>query len=176
MIYHRLGQKFLSPTVNLCFPDKKEYVRFVKNLKYYLSLELRFVESDLPYPVAYCGDVKILFNHYKTEQEAREKWVERSKRVNYDNLYIIADEAANFSYEEIEALNHIACANKCVLSLQEYPEFDFVVPLLKYKGATHLGIYMEEKNPFTGLYPFDLDFDYVAWLNNEDFRRRRTKK
>lgn len=37
VIYHRLGMQFLSPTINLCIPDKKQYVRFAANLRHYLS-------------------------------------------------------------------------------------------------------------------------------------------
>lgn len=39
VIYHDLGLKFYSPTINL-FLYPKDYLKFISNLKYYLSLEL----------------------------------------------------------------------------------------------------------------------------------------
>ena len=138
-----------------------------------MSKELKFIPSDKDYPVALCEDIQINFNHYKTEDEAREKWTERAKRVNYDNLFIIADETVNFSYDELLTISNIKCKGKCVLTLNEYPEFYFTVPLSKYNGRDKLGIYMEEKNLFTGSFPFDKDFDYVAWLNGEKFKKNK---
>ena len=67
LIYHRLGLQFKSPTINMLFPSKKEYLKFVSDLKRYLSLDL--VESEderFPYPVGMLGDVELVFNHYKS--------------------------------------------------------------------------------------------------------------
>lgn len=39
IIYHDLGMKFYSPTINLFFYPK-DYIKFISNLKYYLSLSI----------------------------------------------------------------------------------------------------------------------------------------
>ena len=61
IIYHRLGLEFKSPTINMLFPIKKQYLKFVSNLKYYMELPLVFIE-DKHYncPVGMVGDVKIV--------------------------------------------------------------------------------------------------------------------
>ena len=45
IIYHRLGLKFLTPTINLWF-NQKDFIKFISNLQYYLDQKLNFVESD----------------------------------------------------------------------------------------------------------------------------------
>ena len=76
-------------------------MRFVSQLKYYMSLELSMIpateskhydmlvkRNQLPCPVGKLGDIEVVFLHYKTEEEAKEKWERRKKRINWDNLYI----------------------------------------------------------------------------------------
>lgn len=96
------GLKYNSPTAGLFF-ESSDYLRFVKNLKHYLSIELEFIDSEKSknidyvkstnmygeYPVARLDDIEIYFMHYKTEKEAREKWERRVKRVDFDNLLVI---------------------------------------------------------------------------------------
>ena len=74
LIYHRLGLQFLSPTINLWI-EEAHYLRFCQNLRHYLDLPLEFIiPSGRWHPIAMCGDVKIYFNHYKTVEEARNKF------------------------------------------------------------------------------------------------------
>lgn len=165
LLYHRLNKQFLSSTINLFFPNKKDYLKFVLNLRHYLSLELDFIGSDFDYPVAMCGDVEIRFNHYKTNEEANEKWKLRKKRVNYDNLFVIIDDVKDIEYKDIVEFNKVNCKGKVFFTAKNYPEFDYALQLTQYKGNDRVGIYMIEKNEFTDMYPFDKDFDFVNWLN-----------
>lgn len=165
VIYHRLGLQFLSPTINLFFPNKKQYLEFVSDLKKYLSESLQFIETDVDYPVAILGGIEIRFNHYKTKEEAYNAWERRKKRVKYDNLFIIMDDVKDIDYEDIKKFGSISCTGKVLFTAKNYPEFDYVLPLSKYKGKDRVGIYMTEKEQFTSKYPFDYDFDFVKWLN-----------
>ena len=88
-ILHDLGQRFNSPTVNL-FLYPKDFIKFVKNLKYYLSLDLKFIkEEGIEYPIGLLDDIKIYFMHYKSNEEAENKWNSRKERINYDNIFIM---------------------------------------------------------------------------------------
>lgn len=53
-IYHRLGKKFLSPTINMWLlqPD---FITFLLHLDDYIDQPLRFIESDESTPVATIG-------------------------------------------------------------------------------------------------------------------------
>ena len=88
-ILHDLGQRFNSPTVNL-FLYPKDFIKLVKNLKYYMSLKLEFIkEEGIEYPIGLLDDIKIYFMHYNSNEEAENKWEERKARINYDNIFIM---------------------------------------------------------------------------------------
>lgn len=168
IIYHRLGQKFLSPAINVLFPIKKQYLKFVSNIEEYLKYDLIFIKDEKypMYPVGMLGDVKIVFNHYKTEEEALSCWNRRKTRVNYDNLYLIFDDVADAEYEDLIAFNKIKCKGKVILSAKAYPELENIVTIKKYAKTQEMRAYLMEQSEWTGLNPADKCFDYVSWLNN----------
>lgn len=92
-IYHDLGLRFTSPTINLWI-GAKDFLKFVKDLKYYLEdCELSEIkDSNEENPVGILGEgnkkVTIHFTHYPNFKIAKEKWNSRKKRVNYDKIYI----------------------------------------------------------------------------------------
>lgn len=165
IIYHRLGMKFLSPTINLWF-FQNEFVKFIRNLPEYLAKELEFIPSEFNYPVARLGDVRIMFNHCKTEEEARNAWNSRRDRVNFDNLYIILYDRDDLTREDILSLKNVKCKRLVVLSEKEYPDIDYVktirrCPKPRLNDAAFLDI------DARGIRTFEKQFDFVAWLNGE---------
>lgn len=42
------------------------------------------------YPVGKLEDIHVYFTHYETFEQAKQKWIERLKRLNMDNLYMIS--------------------------------------------------------------------------------------
>ena len=94
IIYHDLGLKFLSPTINLFFETQDDYLEFLSDVNYYSNVSPIQVErKDVNYPVGKLvkGDKEVLihFMHYDTFENAVSKWVERGKRINYDKLFVI---------------------------------------------------------------------------------------
>lgn len=93
LTYHQLGLEFNSPLINLWFWDD-DYIKFLKNPKFYINQELNFDKWGYSgglqrnFPIAICDDISINFNHYNTFEEANEKWEERKKRINWDNIII----------------------------------------------------------------------------------------
>lgn len=96
-MYGLLGKRFDSPTINL-YILQSDFVKFCLDLSYYLEQELRFFinEDDTSCPYAHLGyaekEITIAFTHYSTEDEAKEKWDMRKKRIHYDNLYIVTND------------------------------------------------------------------------------------
>ena len=77
-VYHQLGLKFNSPTINLMIYDD-DFLKIVSNPSYYLSQELTpFVDSDCPnVPSGKLDDVIVHFTHYKTVEEGVNSWNKR---------------------------------------------------------------------------------------------------
>ena len=46
------------------------------------------VRRDATCPIGILGDVEVVFLHYKTEEEALNKWKRRCERIHWDSLYI----------------------------------------------------------------------------------------
>ncbi len=93
---HTLGIRFCSPTVNLWIADQ-DFLRFLENLKYYLSLEpvmtgwsgARSCYDMERYPMLSVGDITLQCNHDTDPDVAIEKWQRRKQRVNYDNMIAV---------------------------------------------------------------------------------------
>ena len=100
IVYQRYGLQYATPTVGVYF-FAEDYIRFISNLRHYLSIPVQMISVDESvhrdvilkrhheiYPIGRIDDVEIVFRHYKTEQEALEKWERRKKRVNFGNLIV----------------------------------------------------------------------------------------
>jgi len=122
-VYQRYGLPYTSPTIGLLlFAD--EYIKFVSNMKYYLSLDLEFIpktesryyeyytEKDKYYPIGVLGDIEIVFLHYKSEDEAREKWNRRKQRINWNNLIVKFNDQNRATEEHIRAFDSLPYKNK----------------------------------------------------------------
>lgn len=162
VIYNRLGEKFLSPTINL-WMNQKDFLKMVSNLKKYMDEELAFFHGEYDYPTAFLGDVKIYFNHSKTEDDARNDWNRRKSRINYDNLYIIMYDRNGLTNEDFDTLSNIDCKNKVVLSTSENQQFSFVKKLVPHNERVN-GPQCLDKDIF-GIRTFEKQWDYVDWLN-----------
>ena len=101
MIYESYNLPKESPTVGMFFMAK-DYIEFLSDLNGYINGKLTFIRpeesrwKDAPqvagdkrfgtYPVGVLSNgknsIEIFFLHYHSEQEAREKWERRIKRLN----------------------------------------------------------------------------------------------
>lgn len=97
-VYRRYGLPYNSPTVGLFF-FAEDFIKLCYNLRYYMSLEIEFIKVEdsmhiehlktdkyKNIPIGKLDDIEVIFLHYKTEDEAREKWNRRKTRINYNNL------------------------------------------------------------------------------------------
>ena len=130
IIYHRLKLQFKSPTINMFFPSKKQYLKFCCNIKYYLTVPLIECKDErFPYPVGLLEDIEIVFNHSKTFEEAYVSWNNRKKRVNYDNIFLIFDDYVDAEYDDLIQFNKIPCQGKVILTAKEYENLDNVIQI-----------------------------------------------
>lgn len=96
VLYHNLGLPFLSPTINM-FWKQEDYYKLLSNLKEYMRKPLVLKEMKWnevfkrEYPVCSLGDICVFMNHYRTYEEAKEKWEQRVQRIDYNNLVIVGE-------------------------------------------------------------------------------------
>lgn len=165
IIYNELNLQFLSPTINL-YMNCEDFIKFCENMEYYLSLEIKEYNGDIEreYPLGMLDDLLLYFVHYKSLDEAREKWNSRKKRMNMDNIFIIANDRDGFNIELLNRFSKLPYKNKKIFTHLPYDGYTDVVYLKGYENEEQIeGLMHRTKG---GHYLID-QFDWVEWLNNE---------
>jgi len=147
--YRFLDMPHLSPTVNLFFfaPD---YIKFVTRLEYYLDEPLRFAAHSRfeqgrathtahgKYPIGLVDDIEIHFMHYSSERHARETWIRRSARVNFDNLIFSFTDRDLCTAELVKTFSELP-GRKLLLTAQPMPWVSCAVSVPAYRGQSEMG-------------------------------------
>lgn len=182
LVLHDLGLRFNTPTINLFFYET-DFFDFIEHLEYYVEQELienipsKFAESK-EYPIGILPggskykDLELHFLHYKSFAEAKEKWENRKRRINWNNIYVIwtfmgsMGQMGNESY--YERAQNLPIKNKVIfvnhpVDKNLYPSFYYIKGFEKQDG---LGVISLFKN-FKGERYYD-QFDFVKWLNEKE--------
>lgn len=126
LISQYYGLPYMSPTCGLLIGGI-DYIKFCRNIKYYLSIKLEFINFEdakfrhqyqgfKPFPVARLDDIEIYFIHYHSEEEAAEKWYRRTKRINWDNIIFKISHRESFTNEDIEVFAALDLPNKLIIA------------------------------------------------------------
>lgn len=163
-----MGLRFNSPTINLWFKPK-DYIKFLKNLKYYLyecKMQQDVDESQkYKYPVGILDDIRIYFQHYESYESAKEKWYKRVKRINFDNLYIVMVQRDGCTEAEIEEFDELKYKHKIIFTVKNYPEYKSAYYIQNSeKDMTEVKNLCDYQGKFTGKRIFD-EFDWIQFLN-----------
>lgn len=126
VFYHDMGLPFNSPTINLFF-DANDFLRFVLHLKQYLELPLEMHWGE-EYPIGKLGDLTIYFMHYHTCTEALESWNRRVKRIQWDNILVLATDRDHFSGKEYELWKQISFPKLLFTAQKEFCEDSVFYP------------------------------------------------
>ena len=137
-------------------------MKFVFNLKYYIGLNIEFVQTDCNYPVGKLDDITLSFLHYKSEQEAEAAWEKRKVRINYDNLFIILYDKNGLTDDDFNQLFNVKCKNLIVLSDNENPKYSFIKKIQKNNSGKDNKYFDKDKY---GIMTFERQWDFVEWLN-----------
>ena len=165
-IYYDMKIKYQSPTINLSF-DMNDYVRFLENLEWYLQQPVVPYKDDrFDYPCGMIGDVEIRFNHYKTIEEAISKWERRKRRIDWDNLFIMAIDGDECTYDSIKRFDALPFENKVIFTHKPYPEFKSAYYLKGFEDLKEVYRPTDFKNQFFIRRYMD-QFDYISFLNRE---------
>lgn len=171
-IYHNLGLKFLSPTINLSIRGE-DFLTFCKDLRYYSTCDLMQVRDESKdYPIGCLvphdhnhKEIMIFFQHYKSFDEAKKKWDERFKRINWNNIFFIwefydtlYDTQCLYDFDNAKLLGP-----KMLLLHRKFPHVKHGFVLSCYKRDLPIAKAFKY-NGISGKRYLD-EFDYVNFLN-----------
>lgn len=165
-ILHDLNEQFRSPFVNL-YLSPADFLKYLKNMSHYMQAELTFITSEKNYPVGQLDDLTIHFMHYHSEQEAANKWAERTKRINLDNLFVMMTDRDGCTYKDLQEFDRLPFENKVVFTHKAYPELKSAFYIKGFENQTQVGDLFEFSG-WNGKKYYD-QLDYVNWFNGKGF-------
>ena len=144
-VYRRYNLPYTSPTVGLYF-FADEYIKFLENLEDLIHTPLKIVDvSESKYysilkskgqtsvPIGILNDnVEVVFLHYKTKEEAYEKWTRRCTRVNEKNLIVKFSEMNLCNEEHLKAFEQLNYNKKLLLLAKEHEQISDGIIIKKY--------------------------------------------
>ncbi|TVX92636.1 DUF1919 domain-containing protein [Paenibacillus agilis] len=168
IIYHDLGLPFNSPTINMYF-EHDEFIKYVTYLEEYSKTELfKDTDTEENFPVGVLrnefGEVKLYFMHFASFEEAKEKWEERTKRIDLNNIFIIMDGVLHYTQNDLEQFDNIKYTNKVILTNGVEPNCKSSYPLYFYDETYFDGKLLTYRSKFSTKRYLD-EFDYVSFLN-----------
>lgn len=165
MVYDNFALPYLSPTIGLFFMSN-DYIKFLKNIKYYLSGELKQISwKDTPFKeflysnkeqykrsldknlddliICQLYDIYIVFLHYDSFDEASHKWYRRSKRINFDNMIVKFNDQNEYSKDDFVAFEKLPYKNKIFYTADDSIPFStnkniLIMYLSQYKNAGYV--------------------------------------
>ncbi len=166
--YEYLNLPFFSPTIGLYF-FAPEYIKFIYNIKEYTKMELLEIKAvDSKYykellklnqtdkVIGKLGDIEIVFLHYDSFKEAKEKWVKRCKRINYDNIIYKFNDQNLCTPDILDKFHNFSAKNKICFTAKRY-NYDEFVQLEKYQNCS----FVKED-----VFYYHKYFDIVKYINN----------
>jgi uncharacterized protein (DUF1919 family) len=165
LISHDLNLPFRSPFVNLWLKPK-DFIKYLSDMDHYIQCELSFVKEDgINYPIGKLDDIRIYFMHYKTEEQARMKWVERTKRIDREHLFLMMTEKNGCTMEDMEAFDALPFKNKVLFTHKPYPQIQCAQYIPGFEDEDECGILSDYvRGQLLGKRYYDY-FDYVGWFN-----------
>lgn len=167
VIYHALGMKFRTPTINM-YILPKDFVKLCADLPKYILIEPEVdMTMNMGFPVLKIEDIFLFCNHAKDGKQAIEDWNRRKERINYKNICYIMCERDGCTEQDIESFSDLPLDNKVVFVDHEMPEIRCAVyiPGIENKDDEHkIQSITGYLGSFTGKRWID-KFDYVTFFN-----------
>lgn len=164
LLFHDLGMQFRSPTVNLMM-DQRDFVKFVLHMEHYLEQEFSFFKHPIhDCPCAKLGDITVHFTHYPDPEQAVQKWRERAKRLDRNNMFVVLQERNGLTKEEILSLKDLPVRGLLVFTSKAYPDIPYALrcPIIDENGEVGNLLAI---SPWDGLRGYERYFDFVKWFN-----------
>ena len=183
IVYEWYGLKKNTPTAGVWF-FADDYLRFISNLKYYLSLEIQIIPmqkskrfndilaaQSTECPVGVIDDVEVIFLHYKDPTVAKEKWEKRKARVNYDNLIIKFSNMNGCTRDMLEKFDKMTFCDYSAKKIMFINKPDNTL-----KSSVYYPGYEEDEQISNDTYFFNKYFDLDKFLNEGVIDPKMKKK
>lgn len=133
-VYRYFNLPYASPTIGLYF-FSDDYLRFVSSLEFYLNSDLKMIkleeskhyeeikknhQDSINAPIGVINDIEIVFLHYKSPEEAQNKWNRRKTRVNMNNIIVKNSEQNGCTIKHLKAFDNIPIGKKFVFVTRDY--------------------------------------------------------
>lgn len=164
VFYRNNNLEYLSPTLGMFFISS-EYIKFINNLKHYVDSTLTFIDleeskyKDYLKKIQYSSiigkidDVEICFLHYKSKDEALEKWNRRKMRINYDNIVYKFNDQNLCTYDDLKQFEKFNAKNKICFTAKKYKEFN-TIQLKKYQKYEYVLDDIKSYKKYINIYDF----------------------
>ena len=163
IMYHDLGLRFRSPTVNMLF-SPKDFIQFMKDIHWHLEQEIKFLPTDESYPIGVLGNIEISFLHYHSEEEVLQAWNSRKERINLDNIFVICCDEG-LTYEDMKVYDALPYEHKILFVSKPHPDIKCAVVCHGMGNHTDASL-LNFANPMGKRY-YQKYINYVDWLNCE---------
>ena len=157
VICHDNGLPLDSPTVNLIISGN-DYIQFCRNLDCYLAMKLIDGGRDpnYGYPIAYCGDVKILGVHYHQFSDLEAAWERRKQRVHRERIIFLMTERQLDNDADLDHFASLTGRKLFLCSADFQKTYDFVLPLKEFDR-------MFLFDGFSGRRFIENELDFAKW-------------
>lgn len=174
--YEGYGLQKQSPTVG-CYLFANDYLKLVKNLKYYMNNELKIISLDESKykewiienhnencPIGRIEDIEIVFVHYTDADTVKEKWNRRVKRINWGNLIF------KFSY-----MNHATEKDLKTFDMCELPRKKIMFVNQRnhsYKCGVYYPGFENDEQIYNDTFYWNKYFDVTLFFNTGKIREK----
>ncbi|MDM0445791.1 DUF1919 domain-containing protein [Clostridium perfringens] len=146
-VYNKFGIKYNSPFVGL-FMYAQDYINLLERFDSIDFFEIKFIDIEeskykkyikgenrnINYPIGLIDDdLEIHFLHYKSKEEAIEKWTRRAKRINYENLIFKFSDRDLCTPELIYRFEKLNFKNKICFTAKEYRNYKSCIQIKEFK-------------------------------------------
>lgn len=169
-VCHDFGMRFNSPTVNLIIKPT-DYVEFLSKIEYYKDCEVKeypegFSEYSCPVGIL-DNKVRIYFLHYNSFEEAKNKWENRCKRINLQNMYFVLSEKDGCSLSDLEKFDNLKnCRKKIAFVHKSYDEIQDIFVVSPDQNNKNEAITLTDWIGWFGKREYDV-FNWIGWLTNK---------
>ena len=166
VFYNDAGLQFTSPLINTAM-DGKDFLNFVENPKKYLDKPIEFFSyPGRDFPIAKIDDIEVNFVHYKTEEECVDSWNRRSKRIVWDNIFIVATNHDGMCHDDcMERFDKLPYKNKIMFVTKKYPQYEWAVPIKQFKNRFQCRVTTAFAD-MKGHRYYETAFDIADWIKN----------